>query len=236
MKAEMSLALNRESFFWHKVHSLTGVIPVGYYMAQHLVLNSFTLGGPEKFNGVIEFFEGIPKHFLIVLEVFAIWLPLIFHAIYGMFIVGRSQQNFIGTKYGWSQNSMYTFQRYSGIFLFFALIFHVSTTTVQKYITGNAEAIKYAAWHDKLTANGGILLIFYVLLVLTASYHLGYGIWNFCIRWGITVTDAAQARIQKLAFAVFIFLTLTGWGALAGFLIHPSTAAAPPTVQASLVR
>jgi succinate dehydrogenase / fumarate reductase cytochrome b subunit len=87
-----------------------------------------------------------------------------------------------------------------------------------------------------LTANGGILLIFYVLLVLTASYHLGYGIWNFCIRWGITVTDAAQARIQKLAFAVFIFLTLTGWGALAGFLIHPSTAAAPATVQASLVR
>ena len=41
----MSLALNRENYFWHKVHSLTGVIPVGYYMVQHLVLNSFSLAG-----------------------------------------------------------------------------------------------------------------------------------------------------------------------------------------------
>lgn len=215
----MSLALNRENYFWHKVHSLTGIVPVGYYMFQHLALNTFTLGGAEKFNAVIEFFEGMPKHFLLAIEIGGIWLPLLFHAIYGLFIVGRAQPNFIGTKYGWSQNRMYTFQRWSGIFLFFALIFHVMETTVRKYATHDPDVIKFNAWQQKLTSFGGAYLIFYVLLVLVASYHLGYGIWNFCIRWGITVSDKAQTRIQKFAFIAFVGLTLMGWAALAGFLI-----------------
>jgi succinate dehydrogenase/fumarate reductase cytochrome b subunit len=54
--------IGRESYFWHKLHSLTGMIPTGFYLVQHLTLNSFALGGPEKFNGVIQFFEGMPKH------------------------------------------------------------------------------------------------------------------------------------------------------------------------------
>jgi len=218
----MAVALNRENFVLHKLHSLTGVVPVGYYMVQHLVLNSFALAGPDKFNGVIGFFESMPKFFLLTMEVVAIWIPLIFHAVYGMFIVGRSKQNFIGEKYGWSQNGMYTFQRWSGIFLFFALIIHVCTTTVPKYLNGDAEMLKYAAWHDKLLANGGIWLIFYVLLVFTSSYHLGYGIWNFCIRWGITISDSAQIKVQKFSLAFVVFMTLVGWGSLAGFLMNKS--------------
>lgn len=223
----MAVALSRENYVLHKLHSLTGVVPVGYYMAQHLILNSFSLAGPEKFNGVIGFFESMPKFFLLSVEVVAIWLPLIFHAVYGMFIVGRAQPNFIGTKYGWSQNRMYTFQRWSGVFLFFALMIHAGTTTGVKYFSNSATHLMYSAWHEKMTSYGGVWLIFYALLVLTASYHLGYGIWNFCIRWGITVSDKAQIKLQKFAFGFFIFMTLVGWGALAGFLMNkPSQAEA----------
>jgi len=142
---KMALAINRENYVLHRIHSLTGIVPVGYYMVQHLALNTFTLGGPKYFDGVIEFFEAMPKHFLLGLEVVAIWLPLLFHAVYGLFITGRAKQNFIGTKYGWSENRMYWFQRMSGIFLFFALIVHVSMTTVRKYVTGDADIIKYQA-------------------------------------------------------------------------------------------
>ena len=49
----MALSLTRENYFWHKVQSLTGIIPVGYYMVQHLVLNSFALAGAGYFNAVI---------------------------------------------------------------------------------------------------------------------------------------------------------------------------------------
>jgi succinate dehydrogenase / fumarate reductase, cytochrome b subunit len=237
----MAVALTRENFLLHKIHSITGVIPVGYYVVQHLTLNSFSLAGPEKFNGVIGFFEGMPKFFLLAVEVLAIWVPLLFHAVYGIFITGRSQQNFIGTKYGWSENRMYTFQRYSGIFLFFFLIYHTLSTTGVKYATGSSTGLLYQAWHDKLTSFGFVFLIIYALGVLTASYHLAYGIWNFCIRWGITVSDEAQRRIQKVSFLIFVGVTLVGWAALVGFLlnIHPSTSTtamspAPVAVTASI--
>jgi succinate dehydrogenase / fumarate reductase cytochrome b subunit len=216
----MSLAITRESFFWHKVHSLTGIIPVGFYMVQHLTLNSFSLGGAVKFDAVIGFFEGIPIHLLLLLEAVAIWIPLLFHAVYGLFITGRGEPNYFTTKYKWSQNRMYSFQRYSGMFLFFFLIYHVLSTTGYKYWTGDPEVIKYAAWHTQLTSYGGALLIVYALGVAFASYHLSYGIWNFCIRWGITISDQAQLRVQRFSLVFCIAITLLGWAALLGFLLN----------------
>lgn len=219
----MSLALTRESFFWHKVHSLTGIVPVGFYMVQHLVLNSFSLAGRDQFNGVIAFFEGLPKHVLLATEIAVIWIPLFFHAIYGLFITGRSQPNYFAMKYRWSQNLMYTFQRASGILLFFFLIFHVATTTLAAKVTGSTVGIQYDAWHDKLTGYGYAFLILYMVGILCATYHLSYGIWNFCIRWGITIGEKAQIQVQKFSLVAFVALTLLGWGALAGFLIHGSS-------------
>ena len=224
----MSIAITRENFFWHKVHSLTGIVPVGFYMVQHLTLNSFTLAGPDRFDNVIGFFESLPFHILLALEVCAIWLPLLFHSIYGLFIYNRAKSNFIGTRYGWSQNRMYWLQRMSGIVIFFFLCMHVATTTGVKYVTGNSDVIKYAAWHEKLTSFGYIWFVVYLIGILASTYHLSYGIWNFCIRWGITISDKAQQNVQKISLAVFVVLTLLGWAALAGFLIHgaPVVAAA----------
>jgi succinate dehydrogenase / fumarate reductase cytochrome b subunit len=96
----------------------------------------------------------------------------------------------------------------------------VSTTTIAKYIAGTTTGIEYAAWQQKLSSYGYIMFIVYLLGVLAASYHLAYGVWNFCIRWGITVSERAQERIQKFAFGMFIVVTLIGWTALVGFLIH----------------
>ncbi|MBX3118493.1 MAG: hypothetical protein KF784_05470 [Fimbriimonadaceae bacterium] len=218
----MSMPLSRENYFLHKLHSLTGIVPVGFYMVQHLTLNSFTLAGPERFNGVIDFFESIPKHILLTLEITAIWLPLLFHAVYGMFIAGRAKSNYFSEKYKWSQNRMYMLQRASGIVAFLFLLYHIITTTVAKYVSG-AHVIKYAAFQEKLTSYGYVFLIVYMIGVLACSYHLCYGIWNFCIRWGITVNEKAQITVQKLSGAMFIALTLLGWAALFGFLIHKPT-------------
>lgn len=221
----MSVAIDRENFFWHKLHSLTGVVPVGFYMVQHLVLNSFSLAGRDQFNGVIGFFDGLPKHVLLATEILVIWVPLFFHALYGLFITRRAQVNYLSTRYRWSQNLMYTFQRVSGILVFLFLIFHIATTTVAAKATGTTVGLQYDAWHDKLTGYGYFFLIVYLVGILCATYHLSYGLWNFCIRWGITVGERAQTQVQKLSLVVFVVLTALGWAALAGFLIHGGSAA-----------
>lgn len=217
----MSLALNRENFVWHKLHSLTGIIPVGFYMLQHLTLNSFSIAGERNFNGVISFFGSMPPYVLLAAEVLLIWLPLLFHAVYGLFITNRGQMNYKG-KYKWSQNLMYSLQRYSGIFLFLFLVYHVATTSVLKYVTHDENTIMYGAWHAKLTTMpwGPVWTVVYLLGILTASYHLSFGVWNFCIRWGITISEQAQLRVQKFAVCMFVVVTLLGWAALAGFFLH----------------
>jgi succinate dehydrogenase / fumarate reductase cytochrome b subunit len=76
----------------------------------------------------------------------------------------------------------------------------------------------------------------YATGILASSYHLGYGIWNFCIRWGITVSEEAQTRIQKLSALIFVGLTLLGWGVIVGFLIHKPGATKVEGETASVVR
>lgn len=213
----MAIALGRESFFWHKVHSLTGIIPVGFYMVQHLTLNSFSLGGAEKYDMVGDFFYSLPGHVLLGIEALMVWIPLAFHMIYGLFITSRAQPNNIGTPYKWSHNRMYFTQRLTGVFLMVFLIFHFVTTTLQVKLKGTHEVVNYEGMQAQMMSFGGLILAFYVLGVLAASYHLAFGVWNFCIRWGITVSNVAQARIQRFAVVLFVLLTVLGWAALAGF-------------------
>lgn len=214
------MAIGRESFFWHKLHSLTGIIPVGLYMIQHLTLNSFSFAGPEKFDGVIGFFQSIPGHILWVLEIFLILIPLLFHGIYGLFITSRGSMNISDKAYRWRENWMYTWQRITGIGVFLFIIYHIITTTVAAKVSGE-HVIEWQAWHDKLTGTGYLWLIVYAVGVLMASYHLCYGLWNFCIRWGITVSDRAQRGMQKFSAGAFVVVTLLGWLALVGFLKQP---------------
>lgn len=230
----MALSLTKENYVLHRIHSITGVIPVGYYMVQHLALNSFAIAGEAQFNGVIHFFEGIPKHALLALEIFGIWIPILFHAIYGVFIAARSENNYFTTKYKWSHNRMFFLQRLSGILIFAFLIYHSLSTTGYKYVTGDVERLKYAAWQEYFSNPGWVLV--YAVGILSSTYHLGYGLWNFCIRWGITVSEEAQTRIQKFSALVFVGLTLLGWGVIAGFLMHKPAAAKVEGDTASVVQ
>lgn len=208
----------RESFFWHKLHSLTGVIPTGFYLVQHLTLNSFSLAGADKFNGVIGFFENMPKHVILFLKFGVIWPCLLFHAIYGIFIIGRSSPNYSAKAYRYRENRYYTLQRLSGVFAFIFLAYHMTTTSINAQVNG-AAVIEYASWADRLAAPNGtyLMFIFYALGVVASAYHFAYGIWNFCIRWGITISERAQTGMAKVAQGLFIVISVIGIAALVGF-------------------
>ncbi|MBS1723244.1 MAG: hypothetical protein JSS66_09865 [Armatimonadetes bacterium] len=219
----------RENYFLHKLHSLTGIIPVGFYMVQHLTLNSFSLAGPSKFNGVIAFFTAIPGHILWLLEIVMIWIPLAFHAVYGIAIVARNDDNYSHKAYKFRENRYYRLQRWSGVVAFLFLCAHVTTTTVQAKARGHV-VIEYDAWHQLLTSNGYIVFMLYAVGVTACAYHLAYGIWNFCIRWGITISEKSQEATGKFAAGAFVVLSVLGISALFGF-INPIFASKEAEVQ-----
>lgn len=209
----------RESFFWHKLHSLTGVIPTGFYLLQHLTLNTFSLAGPEKFNGVINFFESMPRHVLLFLKFGVIWPALIFHAVYGLFIISRSEGNYSQPAMKYRENRYYTLQRWSGIFAFVFLSYHMLTTSILGQLRGAEDTIYYQNWAANLAQPNGLylVLIFYILGIVASAYHFAYGMWNFCIRWGITISESAQNKMAKFSQGLFVVVSLLGILALIGF-------------------
>lgn len=234
----MAVSVARENYFWHKLHSLTGVVPVGYYLVQHLALNSFSLAGADKFNGVIAFFHAMPLHVLLAITILFVWAPVLFHAVYGLFIASRAMPNLSQSAYKFRENRYYTFQRISGVVIFFFLCYHVTATSIASKVTGDKTIIQYDGWADKLSAPVfGIpyfLLAVYVIGVTASSYHLAYGLWSFCIRWGITISEQAQNTLWKFAKGAFVVVTLLGYMALAGFFYSPfekSEYASEPPVQ-----
>ena len=99
------------SFVLRRLHSLSGIVPVGAFLFEHiLVSNSTAITGPDAYARQVSFLANLPLVFF--LELFGIWLPIAFHALYGFYIWYRGDGNAI--QYPWSGNWMYTAAEWSG--------------------------------------------------------------------------------------------------------------------------
>lgn len=110
------MAEHRE-FFYRRLHSLLGVIPIGVFLIQHLVVNHFAVYGEESFNKAAGFMHDLP--FRLALEIVIIFLPILFHAILGVYIVFVAKNN--TRRYGYFRNWMFYLQRVTGIVTFVLL-------------------------------------------------------------------------------------------------------------------
>jgi succinate dehydrogenase / fumarate reductase, cytochrome b subunit len=214
----MAVAVNRENYTLHKLHSLAGIFPVGYYLAQHLFLNTFSLAGPAAFDGVVKFFNAMPFHLLWALKIFFIYLPLLFHAGYGFAIVARAKFNNGVPQMQHKENRYFAAQRISGVIAFLFLLYHVTSTSINATLNGH-ELVYYDTWRERLSSFGYGILVVYIIGVLTSTYHLSYGLWSFCIRWGITISESAQQRLWKVSMFAFFALSGLGLAALFGFFV-----------------
>src|SRR5258706_9807092 len=77
------------TYLLRKLHSFTGILPVGAFLAEHFWSNSAALVSPEKYNAVSQELQTIP--FRLIVEWGAIFLPMLFHGGYGVFIWWRGQ-------------------------------------------------------------------------------------------------------------------------------------------------
>lgn len=200
---------NRE-FLLRRLHSLLGIIPLGLFLTQHLIVNHFATQGVEAFNRASHFMANLP--FVIFLEIFVIYLPIMFHAFYGVYIAFTSRNN-VG-KYSYMRNILFKAQRYTGVFLVVFIAWHVFETRFQVAI-GAAEA------DFNMMANilgNPWMFAFYVAGVLTATFHLSNGLWSFLVTWGITQSEKAQRYSTYFTLLVFVVLSVIGVRALLAFV------------------
>lgn len=201
---------NNREFLMRRLHSLLGVIPIGLFLTQHLIVNHFATQGVEAFNQAAHFMANLP--FVIFLEIFVIYLPLMYHAFYGLYIAFTAKNN--PGHYSYMRNILFVAQRYTGIFLVVFIAWHVFETRFQVAI-GAAEA-DFNMMENILS--NPFMFAFYVLGVLSATFHLANGLWSFFVTWGITVSEKSQRYSTYFTLLVFIVLSIIGIRALFAFV------------------
>ena len=101
----------QSNYFLRRMHSLSGIFPIGIFMVFHLFANSVSIFSADNYNLIINFLRSLP--FVELIEWLGIFLPIIFHATYGIIIYTTAKPNQL--KYSYSENWRYIFQRLTGV-------------------------------------------------------------------------------------------------------------------------
>ncbi|MFK2824561.1 succinate dehydrogenase cytochrome b558 subunit [Bacillus sp. B190/17] len=202
------MADNRE-FFYRRLHSLLGVIPVGLFLTQHLVVNHFATKGEEAFNKAAGVMEGLP--FRYVLEALIIFLPLLFHAIYGLYVAFTARNN--PGRYGFFRNWMFFLQRVTGVITLIFIAWHVWETRIQAAL--GAE-VNYQMMADVFS--NPFMIAFYIVGVISTVFHFSNGLWGFFVSWGIAVSPRSQQIMTYVTMIVFVALSVIGLRAIFAFV------------------
>lgn len=181
-----------------RIHSLTGMIPLGAFLLEHIAVNSTALGGPPAFRATVAALRSVPG--VIGLEVLGIGLPLLIHVAIGILIATELREEGNPDASGWMTWS----QRLTGIYLLNYVVFHVWGTRLSPELLRRHHDL-FAIMHEQVQGIGGYL--FNLVGVLAAAWHLGLGWPRFVVRWW---PWASPRRLRVAAVAGFLLSAALG--------------------------
>jgi succinate dehydrogenase / fumarate reductase cytochrome b subunit len=214
----------RHEFVIRRLHSLSGLVPVGLYMTIHLVTNASVLNGAGSFQKNVYTIHSLGK-LLPLVEWTFIFIPLLFHAIVGVMIAVGMIPNTRDYPYG--ANRRYTWQRWTGLIAFAFILYHVFHMHGWFHfdwwandVSGPFGGAKFRPYNAASSAGQAlqspIILIFYAVGALACVFHFANGLWTMGITWGVWISPAAQARALKVCMSFGALLALVTVGALYG--------------------
>ncbi|ERL05417.1 succinate dehydrogenase cytochrome B subunit, b558 family [Mitsuokella sp. oral taxon 131] len=199
------------TFYLRRLHSLVGLLALGLVLFEHIFTNSMAIGGPKALNGALAMMELIPHPIFVAIEVTCIGVPLLFHAIYGIYIALQAKNN--PSHYGYVRNWQFALQRWTAWYLVVFLLWHVFYLRIfVKGITGTP--ISYELLQTYFTSHP-VFTVLYILGMFAAIFHFTNGITTFCMTWGIAKGPRVQSVINVLSMclcAVLCLVTLVFMG------------------------
>ncbi|HTN74548.1 MAG TPA: succinate dehydrogenase cytochrome b558 subunit [Pirellulaceae bacterium] len=219
--------LARHEFLLRRLHSLSGLIPVGAYMCVHLITNASVLNSPATFQNAVYGIHSLGKILPIVEWVF-IFIPILFHAIFGVIIIRSGLPNH--SSYRYTNNLRYTLQRATGMIAFAFIMWHVfhmhGWFHFDAWLNGVAKPLggaEFSPYNATSTAGEAlqasfIVQLLYAVGILSCVFHLANGIWTMGITWGLWVTPAAQRYANWVSVVFGVVLGAIGLSALGGMM------------------
>lgn len=203
-----------------RIHSFVGIVPLGVYLVLHLSRNLATLVSPEAFDAAVAATWAKPINY--VWTVLLVYIPLIYHALYGTKLALSGEKKSI-SKYMNRENLRFALQRLSAIGLLGFLGAHLFLTRAHLifgWVEGGKITYGYFAGH---MWNNPVTAVTYLFGILAAAYHLGNGVGTFCISWGISTGKRGIQLAEYIALGFGIFLLVLGYAAVLGFFLHDYT-------------
>jgi succinate dehydrogenase / fumarate reductase cytochrome b subunit len=216
--------LARHEFVIRRLHSLSGLVPVGVYMVVHLVTNASVLNSPGTFQKNVYTIHSLGR-LLPLVEWTFIFIPILFHAIVGVAIAVGMIPNTRDYPYG--ANRRYTLQRWTGMIAFAFIVWHVFHMHGWFHFDGWLERVAgpyggamfrpfNAASTAGLALQSTIVLFLYGVGVLACVFHFANGLWTMGITWGVWISPGAQARAWKACATFGVLLAVVSMSALYG--------------------
>jgi succinate dehydrogenase / fumarate reductase, cytochrome b subunit len=197
----MAIRLSR-TFILRKLHQLSGIVPLGAFLLEHFYTNSKAMTGPQDFNKAVADLQSIP--YILFIEIGAIFIPLIYHAVYGLVITFEARPN--NLNYPYPRNWFYLIQRITGVILFFFILFHVLNFRFGLVPGLNTVSVAHAPDQafDIVAREFRMIpiIIVYLIGIVATVWHFANGIWLFMVDWGIAIGARAQ-RITGYACIAF---------------------------------
>jgi succinate dehydrogenase/fumarate reductase cytochrome b subunit (b558 family) len=233
-------ARSRRTFLLRRLHSLSGVFPVGVFLVSHLFTNAKALKGQTSFDHAVADINHLPL--LPLLEIFGIFLPLAFHAVYGVKLAFEGRVNV--ATYPYSRNVLYALQRGTGLIAFAFIGWHLWEFRVPKLLGRMSADAFYPTLEAHLSstyAGFPVLAVVYLVGIAASVVHFANGLFTFSFAWGLCLTRRSQ-RLFATAFGllgVIVFVmgaqTALYFATGAQFPAAPDPNSSPTFEQCSVV-
>jgi succinate dehydrogenase / fumarate reductase cytochrome b subunit len=192
------------SYLLRRLHSLSGIVPIGAFLVEHILSNFETWNGPLAYAKQVVFLNSLPL--VRVLEWGLIFLPLAYHALYGVYIALRGRSNV--NVYPWAGNWGYYAQRVTGIIALLYIVQHVWRQRFAGVQLPEHPGHAFAKVQHEL--HNPWMLAIYIVAMIATCWHFAYGIWLFAAKWGITPGNTARKRFGYVCAAVGTGLCVMG--------------------------
>jgi succinate dehydrogenase/fumarate reductase cytochrome b subunit (b558 family) len=197
-------------FWWRKLHSLSGVVPVGAFFIVHFWTNAKALQGRQVYDDAVRELQEIP--YLLVVETLVIYLPLAFHALYGLKISLEGKPN-VGA-YPFAKNWAYVLQRLTGVITLVFVAYHLWQFRIQVALGRMHPTDLFTELCASLSSTSRfgipVVAVMYLVAVASAAYHFANGLHGFCFSWGLSTSRRASRFVSGVCGIVGIALFVVG--------------------------
>lgn len=194
--------MSHTTFYVRRLHSLSGIVPIGFFLLEHILTISTVIGGAGSFDAAVARLAAIPHEIMLFMEIFFIAIPFLFHGIYGAIIAMQANNN--PQQYGYARNWQFYLQRITAWYTIAFLIFHVGY--LRFMVKGSGIEINYALMNDYMS--NPLIFVLYVVGMLAAIFHFCNGLTTFTMTWGIAKGPKAQAFFNKCFMGLAALLSV----------------------------